>query len=70
MRKEKSLLILGILVVLLPQFGIPPTWKQITSLIIGSLLIYISYLYYSQNKTKNKEDISTESFTESSKTKI
>ncbi len=70
MRKEKSLFILGVLIVLLPQFGIPPAWKQITSLIIGAFVIYISYLYYSQNKTKNKEDISTESFTESSKIKI
>ena len=70
MRKEKSLFILGVLIVLLPQFGIPPAWKQITSLIIGAFVIYISYLYYSQNKTKNKEDISSESFTESSKIQI
>jgi heme O synthase-like polyprenyltransferase len=62
MRKERTLLILGIWVMILPFLGFPNTWKQIMSTITGIALIYLAYLYYHQAKSRTKKQNTMKSF--------
>jgi membrane protein implicated in regulation of membrane protease activity len=52
MRKEKTLLIIGIWVAILPFLGFPDTWRKIFFVITGFMLIYLAYIYYQQTKAR------------------
>lgn len=43
MTKETFVFFSGILVILIPFFGIPETWKTIAIVIVGALLIFVGY---------------------------
>ena len=63
MRKERTLLVLGLLIIALPYSGFPSSWKTFIFLIIGLCILYISYLFYTQAK-KNipKEEVHSKTF--------
>ncbi len=52
MRKERTLLILGIFVAVLPFLGFPNSWRKLFFVIVGFAIIYISYLFYKQVKAR------------------
>ena len=56
MRKERTLLILGIWVAALPFLGFPDSWRQIFFLITGVALVYLSYLFYKQAKYRQPQN--------------
>ncbi|MDE2030962.1 MAG: hypothetical protein KGI58_01735 [Patescibacteria group bacterium] len=57
MRKEKSLFIIGLWIILLPLSGFPSSWKTLFFFITGLLIIYISYLFYMQAKKNVPKDL-------------
>ena len=67
--KEKSLIGLGILLVLLPLTGFPRDWKVVINVIIGVCVIYIGALFFKKARTidleeTEMEEIKAETFTE------
>ncbi|MEI7688761.1 MAG: hypothetical protein WCI91_01095 [Candidatus Nomurabacteria bacterium] len=63
MRKERTLLILGIFVALLPYMGFYESWRKILFMILGLSIVYISYLFYIEAKARlDKEDNKIKSF--------
>jgi hypothetical protein len=52
MRKEKTLFIIGIWIVILPFLGFPDTWRKILFIITGFMLIYLAYIYYEEVKDR------------------
>jgi hypothetical protein len=52
MRKEKTLFIIGIWIVLIPFLGVPDTGRKILITITGFMVVYLAYLYYQQNKER------------------
>lgn len=56
MRKERTLLILGIWVIILPYLGFPSSWRSIFLIITGLALIYLSYIFYKQAKAQMPKD--------------
>jgi hypothetical protein len=63
MRKERTLLILGVWVALLPYLGFPDSWRKILFLISGLCLIYLAYLFYHQAKARlPKDDTASKTF--------
>ena len=67
--KEKTVIGLGILLVVLPLTGFPREWKTVISVIIGIVLIYVGALCYRVARNNHfgqkKSEIRTETFTES-----
>ena len=57
MRKEKTLFIIGLWIVVLSFSGFPTTTKQILLLITGLALMYLAYLYYLEVKARLSKDI-------------
>ncbi len=66
--KEKVIIGLGILLVVLPLTGFPRSWKTVISVIIGASVIYVGMLFFRVariNETnKNKQEVKNETFTE------
>lgn len=58
MRKEKTLLIIGVWVMVLPFLGFTSTWRQVLFLITGLAIIYLAYLFYLEHKRRMHKDIS------------
>lgn len=57
MRKEKTLLIIGFWVIILPFLGFPSLWKVVLLIITGIALVYLAYLFYIEAKERlPKED--------------
>lgn len=56
MRKEKTLLIIGILVSVMPFLGFPNNWRIFLFVIMGLSVIYISYLFYLEAKARMPKD--------------
>lgn len=52
MRKEKTLLIIGLWVLVLPFLGFPSSWRAILYVITGISLIYLAYLFYLEAKSR------------------
>lgn len=52
MRKERTLLILGIWVAVLPYLGFPSNWRDILFVITGVALVYLAYLFYLEVKVR------------------
>lgn len=57
MRKEKTLFIIGLWVVILPFLGFPVIGRKILLIITGLALIYLSYLFYLEVKVRLSKDI-------------
>jgi hypothetical protein len=57
MRKEKTLLILGLWVAVLSFLGFPESWKKVLFLITGLAIMYLGYLFYLEIKARLKNDI-------------
>ena len=55
MRKAKTLLILGIWVIVLPYLGFPQSYKNILFSLSGLAFVYFGYILYKENK-KEKDD--------------
>lgn len=55
MRRAWTLLFLGIWVAVLPYLGFPQSWKNILFTVLGLVLIYISFVLYSELKAKEKK---------------
>ncbi len=68
MRKEKSLFIIGLWVLVLPFLGFPSSWKVILFEITGIIIIYLAYLFYLEVKIRlDKDDSQTKSFVDNIK---
>jgi len=57
MRKEKTLFIIGLWMVILSFSGFPTATKQILFLITGLAIMYLAYLYYLEVKAKLSKDV-------------
>jgi type IV secretory pathway VirB2 component (pilin) len=67
--KEKTIIGLGILLVVLPLTGFPREWKTVISVVIGVIIIYMGSLFYrivrnNENASKINEN-KTQTFTDS-----
>ena len=63
MRKEKTLLIIGVWILVLPYLGFPNSWRKLLFVFTSFAVIYLSYLYYQQEKLrKPKGDDNTKTF--------
>lgn len=58
MRKEKTLLIIGVWVSLLSFLGFPIFWRKILFLITGLAIMYLAYLFYLEVKSRLLKDTS------------
>ena len=64
MRKVRIILFLGAWVALLPYLGFPFFWKNILLSLSGLGLIYLSFLWYREYKTKEVENKTFDNFSE------
>lgn len=63
MRKEKTLFILAIWIMVLPFLGFPESWIKIFFIITGLAIIYLAYLFYLEFKSRlSKNDDQGEIF--------
>lgn len=64
MSRARTLLLLGIWVAVMPYLGFPSSWKNGLMILTGLILMYISYVMYSENR-ESKEAVQTfENFSE------
>lgn len=52
MRKERTLLILGVWVSVLSFLGFPNSWSKFLFIVTGLALVYLAYLFYKQAKAR------------------
>lgn len=57
MRKEKTLLIIGLWVLILPFLGFSIFWKKILFSITGLAILYLGYLFYLEAKNRLSKDM-------------
>lgn len=50
MRKERTLFILGLWIIILPFSGFPTSWKTFLLALTGLAVIYLAYLFYLEVK--------------------
>ena len=63
MRKERTLLVIGIWVAILHFLGLPENWKSVLFVITGIMLVYLAYLFRLEAKARiAKVDNSTKTF--------
>lgn len=62
MRKERTLLIIGLWVATLPFLGFPDSWRQTFFLITGIALVYLAYLFYKQAKERQPKENNSKTF--------
>jgi len=58
MRKEKTLFIIGLWVVILPFLGFPTNWRKGLFVVTGIAIMYLAYLFYLEVKARLDKDIS------------
>lgn len=58
MRKEKTLFIIGLWIIILPFLGFPNTWRKVLFMITGLAIMYMAYLFYLEYKKRLPKDIS------------
>jgi len=56
MRKERTLLIIGVWVAILPYLGFYESWRKILFVITGIGLVYLAYLFYTESKARLSKD--------------
>ncbi|MEI6660138.1 MAG: hypothetical protein WCK91_01805 [bacterium] len=64
MRKERSLLIIGIWVAILPFLGFPSSWRSFMFIITGLALVYLSYMFYQEYRARMPKDADNKTFTD------
>lgn len=64
MRKSRMLLILGVCMAVLPYLGFPYSWKDILFTICGFIVIFFSYLLYTDYKKSEKKEKVFDNFRE------
>jgi low affinity Fe/Cu permease len=52
MRKEKTLFIIALWVIILPFLGFPQSWQKVLFFITGVAFIYLAYLFYLETKIR------------------
>lgn len=52
MRKEKTLFIIGLWVMILPFLGFPNSWRKTLFFITGLAIMYLAYLFYLETKAR------------------
>lgn len=52
MRKERTLLIIGIWVIILPFLGFPSLWKNVLFVVTGLMITYLAYLFNFEKKSR------------------
>lgn len=52
MRKEKTLFIIGLWVIILPFLGFPNNWRKILFVLTGIAVMYLAYLFYLETKAR------------------
>ncbi len=57
MRKEKTLFIIGLWVIILSFSGFSITWRRILFSITGIAIMYLAYLFYLEVKVRSSKDI-------------
>ena len=57
MRKEKTLLIIGLWVAVLSFLGFPETWRKVLFLLTGLAIMYLGYLFYLEVKARLKNEV-------------
>jgi len=65
MRKEKTLFMIGLWVIVLPFLGFPSLWRVVLFVITGIALIYLAVLFYGEAKlrlSKNGDNNETKTF--------
>ena len=66
--KEKSVIGLGFLLVIMPLIGIPREWKIVCTVLIGVVFLYLGALFYRvarmRELAKREDEIRTQTFTE------
>ncbi len=56
MRKERSLFVIGLLIIVLPYSGFPSSWRTFIFAVLGLCVVYIAYLFYIQAKINLSKD--------------
>lgn len=62
MRKERTLFILGLWIIVLPFSGFPSSWRTVLFVLTGLALVYLAYLFYLEAKARIPGD-ETKSYT-------
>ncbi len=62
MRKEKTLLFLGIWIFILPFLGFPDFSRKILFMITGICIVYLAYLFYTEAKSRMPKEHTMQSF--------
>lgn len=57
MRKEKTLLIIGLWVLILPFLGFSILWKKILFAVTGIAILYLGYLFYLEAKNRLSKEM-------------
>ena len=57
MRKEKTLLIIGLWVAILSFLGFSTTWRKILFSITGIAIMYLAYLFYLEVKARSVKEV-------------
>lgn len=57
MRKEKTLFIIGIWIIILPFLGFPESWRKVLFLLTGIAIIYLAYLFYLEIRARLHKDV-------------
>lgn len=52
MRKEKTLFLIGLWVMILPYLGFPNNWRKVLFFVSGLAIIYLAYLFYLEAKVR------------------
>lgn len=58
MRKEKTLFIIGLWVIILPFLGFPNSFRKGLYVVTGFAIIYIAYLFYLEVKIRLSKNAS------------
>ena len=69
MRKERTILFLGILIALFPYLGFPSLFRSISISILGLIVSFISYYLYLAAKQRSASSSNTQSFVDSNNLK-
>lgn len=56
MRKERTLLFIGIWVAILPELGFFDSWRKVLFIMTGCAIIYLAYLFYKEAKARISKD--------------
>ena len=63
MRKERTLFLIGLWVVILPFLGFPNSWREVFFVITGLAIIYLAYLFNLEAKARlPKSDNNSQTF--------